>query len=61
MPLGDSYARCVVVDVQGNKTVLYDNSASHSLTQIISIVAFSGFIVFVIWGSYQKLKQAEEC
>lgn len=60
VPLGDSYSRCVVVDTKGTRTVLYDNSTTHSTAQIVRLVAFVSFFVFVAWGAYKKLKQAEE-
>jgi len=60
VPFFDSYSRCVVVNDQGVKTVLYDVSVMHNIVQIARLTGLVCFFAFVIRGIIKKLMSSEE-
>ena len=60
IPYGDAYSRCVVIDEQGTRTVLLDNTIEHMPRQIFEIATLAVLLGFWTWGMRKKLKQAEE-
>jgi len=54
LEIGDAYSRFVVVNKDGEKTVMFDVSLEHTIEQLMLLIAPVCFFVFVIRGIWKK-------
>lgn len=58
--IGGTYSRFVMVHGNGEKTVLYDCSVSHTVGQGTTVACVTSFFLFVIWGIVNKVKRTDK-
>lgn len=57
--VGAGYSRFVKIDEHGERTVLYDVTTNHKISQVLLIVSIIGVFSFGIWGCIKKLEENE--
>ena len=58
--IGDSFSRLVAIDEYGERTILYNTSTGHMLSQIVLIISIISLFFLAVWGIYKKQKREDE-